>query len=212
MRKALALTGLAVITTVSLAAGVTFALFSSASVAQTDSIETGRLCISSLRLNGQAVPGPMFYVTSEQGTAVANGTTYPGLYPTKIWWPGRSLTRGLLLLNGTDLQCADAKIDSVQAFVTSGDTVLAQDMTVVISAWKYDEETADFAWVEVARAPLDSFLTGPVPLAERLPLQTGGGRQDLQFRVTLNREAGNQWQGQTLVITFQVNASQARNN
>lgn len=203
MRRLFTVAWVAVLMTIGLAVGGTYALFASVTKVQTNTIQTGTICISSQRMTGQAVPGPMFYVTAEQGAATVNGTTYPGTYPTGLWWPGRTQIRRLVVRN----DCMAAKLTGVSAVLTAGDPELAEDVTVAIDA----ENMESYEWEEVARVPLKDLLSSPVQLSRALQLEELG-IQDLRFRITLNRSAGNRWQGETLEVTFTVIAEQARNN
>lgn len=186
---------------IALGSGATFALFQANTQAQS-TFTAGTLSFSSVRDNGDTVPGPMFYVSTSDPAANS------GDYPTGLWAPGDSHTR---LLNVTNTGSLAGWISSVQASqITSSN--LKDQLTVEVLAPEPQNPTI---YEAVANAPLDDFLAGPVPLLFPDGSQVAiaqGASVDLQFRVTLNQAAGNAYQGKTEVVTFTVNGVQQRNN
>ncbi|MEW8979225.1 MAG: SipW-dependent-type signal peptide-containing protein [Symbiobacterium sp.] len=193
--------------------GGTLALFSDAKSATGD-FAAGTLCITSERNDGDTTPGPMFYITAEQGQT-PDGLL--GTLPTGVWAPGDSVTRTLNVYNPRSCSTMDAWLTAVSARLTEGIpnqyVQMADELTVVIST-PYGEGS-NAPTVTVAEAPLRDFLDGPVPIrypdGSKIKVHLTGTRQ-MQFNVTFNRDAGNEFQDKTLVVDFIVHAEQMRNN
>lgn len=194
-----------------LAGGTTLALFTAQTpvLAEDNILTAGTLSLTSERDQGDRVPGPMFYVTPAQG-ATPPPNSLPGTLPTGIWAPGDFHTRTLTVFNPTSSSTMDAWLDSVQASVESGNSAMADKLWVEI----YTPDSNN-VFVKVAEGWLTQFLAGPVNMrftdGSRLPCYLSGNRQ-LQFKVTFDRSAGNDLQGQTLVVSFSVNGVQMVHN
>lgn len=184
----------------------TLALFSDAQ--NSDATWTaGRLCIDAQRNDGEAVPGPMFYITAEQGETPGG---IPGQYPTGLWAPGDSHQRTLTVSNPTICSSMHAWLDTVQASLQPGsDAMLADKLYVEVTTPQLGSE------VIVAEGWLSQFLSGPVllryPNGNRIPLYLSSNRH-VKFRVTFDLTADNSYQGTELVVDFTINAVQMNNN
>jgi len=193
-----------------LSIGGTLALFTDTETASADFV-SGTLCLTSERNDGDTVPGPMFYITPEQGKTTSGA---PGTLPTGLWAPGDSHTRTLTVENPADCSSMDAWLTSVQARLTEGVSdqyeAMADVLYVVVKTPQGGGPD-----VVVAEAPLRQFLAGPVPIAysngDKIPVYLSGNRH-MKFEVTFDRSAGNEFQDKTLVVDFIVNAEQMRNN
>ncbi|MFZ5643573.1 MAG: hypothetical protein ACOY46_08290 [Bacillota bacterium] len=198
-----------------LAGGATFALFSDhVDLLDTDLMTAATLSLTSERDQGDRVPGPMFYVTAAQGATTApNGPVpagTPGLFPTNLWAPGDSHVRTLTVYNPVSSSTLDAWLDSAQATIRSGEPAMAGKLWVEISTPDINN-----VYVKVAEGWLTEFLSGPVsmrfPGGSQIPCVLTGNRQ-LQFKVTFDASAGNDLQGDTVVVDFSVNGVQMVHN
>ncbi|MBP2017183.1 putative ribosomally synthesized peptide with SipW-like signal peptide [Symbiobacterium terraclitae] len=213
MNKKLLLTMGAAAAIAAVSAGGTLALFTDSKSASADFV-AGTLCLDSERNDGDTVPGPMFYITAEQGRTTSGA---PGLLPTGVWAPGDSHTRTLTVYNGNRPECKtsmDAWLTAVEARLTEGIAdqyvALASQLNVVVKTPQGGGPD-----VVVAEAPLSDFLAGPVtilyPDGDKIPLAYPSNRH-MKFEVAFDRDAGNEYQGKTLVVDFVVHAEQQRNN
>ncbi len=220
-RKKVLTLGVGSLTVAGLFAGTTFALFSASAKTATDTFTASQLCLTGQRDLGEPVPGPMFYVTAQQG-ATPSGQL--GTFPTGVWAPGDLVARELNITNACATGSSmNAWLTSAWATVSTGTmpSSLADQLVVQILA---PQPTDPTNYVLVAQGPLDEFLAGPV--AMRFPFTyTGpsgatvnqvslvkGGTMDLEFRVAFNHAAGNTYQGKTEVVDFHVMGVQQRNN
>lgn len=167
----------------------------------------GRLCIDAHRNDGEAIPGPMFYITAAQG-ATTNGT--PGSYPTGLWAPGDSNQRTLTVANPPSCSSMHAWLDSVQASLQPGGyTDMASKLYVEVTTPQVGTD------VKVAEGWLTDFLSAPVllryPGGGRVPLYLSANRH-VKFRVLFDLSADNSFQGKELVVDFTVHAVQMKNN
>lgn len=189
--------------------GATLALFSDTQASRGD-LAAGRLCITAERNDGEPVPGPMFYVTAEQG-ATPSGKL--GLYPTGVWAPGDSATRTLTVYNPASCSSQDAWLTSVQAELTEGIPNQYEAMADVLHV------TVSTPWngtdTVVGEGSLREFLQGSVPIAypdgSKIPVYLGSNRH-FELTVTFLPCAGNEYQDKTLVVDFLVNGEQQKNN
>ncbi|MCF8010655.1 MAG: M73 family metallopeptidase [Clostridiales bacterium] len=194
-----------VLCTVGLVAGGTFALFTDSTSPADANFTAGTLVITNERDAGDIVPGPMFYVTAAQG---ATPDDDDGIYPTGVWAPGDSHMRTLTVYNHTP-STMDAWLVSSEASIESGNAAMADKLWVEV----FHPETSGGVMtdVKVAEGALSTFLTGPVSFSKNLPCMLGGNNQ-LHFKVTFDKSAGNNLQGETLKVAFKVNAEQMKNN
>ncbi|MFZ5815197.1 MAG: hypothetical protein ACOY93_07825 [Bacillota bacterium] len=186
--------------------GATLALFSDAETGAQD-WTAGRLCIDAQRNDGEAVPGPMFYVTAEQGETPDG---IPGMFPTGLWAPGDSHQRTLTVSNPPSCSSMHAWLDALEASLQPGsDAMLADKLYVEVTTPQVGTE------VKVAEGWLSDFLGGAVPLrypdGSRIPLYLGSNRH-VKFLVTFDLTADNSYQGTELVVDFTVHAVQMNNN
>ncbi|MFZ5827751.1 MAG: SipW-dependent-type signal peptide-containing protein [Bacillota bacterium] len=212
MRKRFLLALVAVAAVIGLTVGGTFALFSASTATVDNTFTAGSLCLTSERDNGDTVPGPMFYVTAAQG-ATTGSPSMPGAYPTGLWAPGDAKIRTLTVSNPTSCSTMSAWLTSVQASLQSADVAMVDELTVEV--WTQSST----GLVKVAEAPLRSFLNGPVAInypaghvdGSSIPLLLTSNKH-FEFKVKFDLDAPNAVQGQTLVVTFAVNAEQMPNN
>lgn len=207
MKQKLLLAVSAVTLTASIGAGATFALFSDSTNNDANTITAGTLCLTSNRNDGDTTPGPMFYVTPDQGKTPAG---LEGKRPTDYWAPGDTHTRTLNVYNPTSCSTMDAWLTHVEAEFVEGFGELANVLTVKVST-----PMDGGPLTVVAEAPLSEFLAGPVkieyPDGSKIPIWLTGERQ-MTFDVTFDRNAGNEYQGKTLVINFKVHGEQMKHN
>jgi len=190
--------------------GGTLALFTDSKSASAD-IVAGTLCLSSERNDGDPVPGPMFYITAKQG---ATPSGVDGTLPTGYWAPGDAHKRTLNVRNDEACSSMNAWVSSIQARLNEhfGDQYepLAEKLYVTVKSPKASE-----GFVVIAEGPLSDFLAGPVtaryPDGSSVPIYLSSVRQ-MEFEVAFDIQAGNQYQGKTLVVDFIVNAEQMPNN
>ena len=207
MRKTFWLVLAAVLVTISLAVGTTLALFTDSNYGA-QSITSGTLCLTSDRDDGEPVPGPMFYVTTDQGQT-PDGRL--GTLPTGVWAPGDEVIRTLIVNNPKTCSTQDAWLDYATATLASPDSTLADTLQVEITTSK-PGVLGDFV---VAKTSLRSFLNGPVPLryadGTRVSMALTSVRF-LHFSVTFDKSASYMYQGKSLVVDFQVGGVQKKNN
>lgn len=190
--------------------GGTLALFSDTAEDSLDMV-AGTLCLTSERNDGDPVPGPMFYITAEQGQT-PNGTL--GTLATGLWAPGDTHKRTLNVRNDASCSSMDAWVTSIQAKLNDDFTdqyvAMADELTVTVKSPKGSE-----GYVVIAEAPLSDFLASPVPVKypdnSKVPIYLNSVRQ-MEFSVHFDINAGNEYQDKTLVVDFTVNAEQAKNN
>lgn len=227
--RTVALVGLSSLGMMGLVGAATFGLFSSVATSQTNAFTAAQLCLTATRDGGDTTYGPMFYVTTQQGTV---GTDTTAAYPTGVWAPGDVHTRELVVQNSCSspagvtpslsawLTSVSAKVDSATQALNG--STLAKELEVQILA-PAPGSTTNFE--PVAQAPLEAFLTGSVPLGygsaytpngatkqTNLVADYSGGEQTLEFRVGFHRGADNNYQGLNEIIDFSVNGVQMRNN
>jgi len=206
MKKKFWLVTVAAMTAIALGMGGTMALFSDSATGQSDFI-AGTLCIQAERNDGEAVPGPMFYVTPQQGETPLG---IPGQYPTGLWAPGDEHQRTLTVSNPASCSSMNAWLESVEASLQAGsDADLADKLYVEITTPQLGVEK------KVAEGWLSDFLSGPVamsyPDGSRIPLYLTSNRH-LKFNVLFDITADNSFQGKELVVDFTVHAIQMDNN
>lgn len=198
MKRRLALTLAAGTLAVALGVGgATLALFSAETDTATGDFVAGTVAIEANRNDGDTVPGPMFYITSESGA-----TEYgdPGLEPTGLWAPGDTHTKALDVVNVGSL---DARLVSIEAELQEGSQELAELLEVKI--YEHDQF--------LVSGSLADFMNGPVALGSGIDLEADFmGATILWFEVTLPLETGNEFQDQIAVVAFTVNAEQVKNN
>jgi hypothetical protein len=186
----------------------TFALFS-ASQSSRSTFTSARLCLDSARDDRDSVPGPMFYVTADEGRTT-EPPFVPGQHPTGLWAPGDQHTRTLTVMNPRSCSSLAAWLESVQASLEPGSYApMAGKLWVEILTPSSGPDE------KVAEGWLSDFLAGPVPLRyadNSKPFVGVNGNRHFKFRVTFDRSADNSYQGQSLVVHFTVNGVQAQNN
>ncbi|WP_273378185.1 SipW-dependent-type signal peptide-containing protein [Symbiobacterium thermophilum] len=193
-----------------LSIGGTLALFTDATDASKDFV-AGTLCLRSDRNDGDPVPGPMFYITPEQGKTPSGQL---GINATGPWAPGDSHTRTITVYNSPDCSSMDAWLVSVEARLTEGIEDQYEPMAEKLHV-KVKTPKGGGPDEVVAEAPLSDFLAGPVSIAypdgTKIPLHLTSNRH-MKFEVTFDKAAGNDYQDKTLVVDFIVHAEQMKNN
>src|SRR5690606_2356304 len=123
---------------------------------------------------GEAVPGPMFYITTAGG-ATPDGT--PGLYPTGLWAPGDQHKRTLTVTHDPACSTMHAWLASAEATLTD-DSYAAMADQLLVTVFAAD---ASGDKVQVGEALLSDFLAAPIDLrypdGGRIPLLLGGNVQ-----------------------------------
>jgi len=194
--------------------GATMAWFTDTATNAANTFTAGTVEIDVDRAGGDTTPGPMFYTT------IAEGAAAPGqapLHPTGVWWPGRTVSRELAVLNTGSLQ---VRLDQVSAEITSINgvspgvnpalaTSFADNMNVKIYVAGHPDDV-------LYNGPLATLLFGPqsclhqpliAPWTGRWPSMLG-----LVYEVTMLTSAGNDLQGIVPVVSFSVYAEQTVNN
>lgn len=176
----------------------TMALFAAQSAPQAADFTAGTLEIAGDRDHGDTVPGPMFYTTKAEGMV---GGAVDAHYATGPWAPGDSHTRVFQIEN---IGTLDAKLISVGATLQSPDN----DMPDILDVKVYGNEAKTDL---LASGKLRSFLGGSRDFSSPLVLASGD-LASYWFEVSMPLDAGNDYQSQSLVATFHVNAEQADHN
>ncbi len=197
----------AVLATMTLAVGTTLALFTDTVRNDTD-FTAGTLCLHADRNDSDPVPGPMFYVTAQQGQTPGGQL---GTLPTGFWAPGDVHNRTLIVSNPTACSTMGAWLETVWAETTLADVSLAEKLMVEITTSRAGLP-GDFV---VAQGTLKQFLDGAIPLrypdTTRIPLPLNSIRF-LHFKVTLDLSLDNSYQGKELKVDFKINGVQSNNN
>lgn len=171
--------------------------------------------------------GPMFYVTPEQGATPDpwQGSPQPpswprlGERPTGVWAPGDSHTRWLDIRNAGNIEALIHHF-KVILYHEGGPKVsppaadllaLAENFDLTIRAplgnndkfnvWTGSLADAARSWQEMVDSQGGDFLRVP-----------GSRDLHLEFIITMNKNAGNIMQGQTLKADFWFYGEQGRNN
>lgn len=200
MKKRILLSVMSLVTSFALIGGATFALLSDSTVNNNNVFTTGKVDITANRDLGDPIPGPMFY------TNKAEGLTPDGKVPnweTGLWYPGKSVTRTLIVTNLDD--SVNAKIDGISAFLHNiNDSAIAQEfannMTVVVKPQAMPDKV-------LYSGKLSDLLSGRVSTLNELPISPTGIWY-LDFTVTMDRNAGNTLQGIVPKVDFSIYASQ----
>lgn len=209
MKRAMWMSAVALLA-IAVTVGGTFALFTAQTNAANSTITAGKLCITSERDNSDPIPGPMFYVTAEQGKTPGGVL---GEIPTGLWAPGDSHRRTLIVRNPDSCSTMGAWLTSVKANLVSGDVMLADKLWVEI---RTDHTHATPPGDEiVAKGYLSEFLAGNVPInfpdSHKIDLNLNSYRF-LHFTISMPIDTGNAYQGKGLVVDFVVNSEQKPHN
>ncbi|WP_088553414.1 TasA family protein [Calderihabitans maritimus] len=205
MTKKLFLMGIAVAMISLLAGRATFAIFSD-SASNDSTFSAGTVSINANRNDGDPVPGPMFYVTSEQGRTYDG--RFPGINTTDVWAPGDYHSRTLNVTNDGSLA---VKITQLGATVRgiNDPTVLAEFLNkmlvTVVQTTNQNNPTVLFT------GTLGELVNGPVEVLNQVNISPTA-TQDLTYTVTMDITAGNLLQGVEALVDFSVYVEQLRNN
>ncbi|HDP69379.1 MAG TPA: hypothetical protein ENN38_01035 [Actinobacteria bacterium] len=202
MKNRILVSVLVVTTTLVLVGGATFALFTDSASNTGNSFETGTVVITAERNLGEAIPGPMFYTTALQGAPPATG----GLYPTGEYYPGQSFARYLNVKNEGTLNVYLYQVGATVTDATPGDGV---DDTVLAGGLNVRIEQA-LSGTLLYDGTLAALTAGPVNTVNLLPIAVGG-TQNLKYTVSMPIDAGDVYQGKSIIVEFVVYARQQAN-
>lgn len=180
--------------------GITFALFSDSKAADPAEFTAGNVSIYSYRDQGDTVYGPLFYI--DGATDGESDLGEPGLYPTGLWAPGDEHRRVFMIGNDGSL---DAKLVSIGAILQEGSVAFADQLQVTV---RYQQDNGPI----IAQGSLADFINNEQHLTGGPILLAVDDETNFRINVKLPIEAGNELQGETLKVTFYVNAEQAKNN
>lgn len=204
LRKALLAVSLVGVTAAA-GVGVTYALFSDTKESAPAEFTVGTLELHGYRNQGDTVYGPMFYIDGEDDGQTDLGED--GLYPTGLWAPGDSHRRVFEIENVGSLE---ARLTEIGAEIEQGSLDLASALQVVV---RHEHDNGPI----VAQGSLADFIAAPQTLAGA-PITLGTGtwpatpKTNFRIFVELPLSTGNPLQGETLKVTFFVNAEQVKNN
>lgn len=195
-----------------LAGGVTYAYFTSSAVNSGNTFTTGTVKISSLRDQGDTVPGPLFYTTALQGRTYDNKKD--GIRPTGLWAPGDSVQRQLDVYNEGSL---DVKFTKVMASLDPTSDIQSGDAAYTDFINKMNIKIQQSGSSEILYdGSLAGLLSGWVGATEIIDSASNPGGQSpcvhLTFTATLDTSAGESLQGKNPVFSFSVYAEQSANN
>lgn len=205
------LSSIAVITlTCTLIGGATFAYFNDSVSNNGNKFKAGTVTITANRNNSDTVPGPMFYTTAEEGSTTPSNPELEsklGKYPTGFWYPGKTETRDLIVINGGTLAVT---INKMKAVVTDGnlnnsidDTILKNALRVSIGTTNGGSEFWSGTLAEMAN---------PVLVKNSVNL-TDGAQQYIYYTVSMPNESISQnvYQGLNIKVDFEISADAAGN-
>lgn len=187
--------------------GSTLALFTDQARVGDPEFTAGTFCFTAERNDSDPVPGPMFYITAEQGSTPGGQL---GIHPTGLWAPGDTRTRTLTLYNPRDCSSMDGWLTGVSAELAKG-----SDARLAEVLWVEVETPFEGDHIKVGEGRLSDLLDGAIelkyPNGTKIPVILGTNRH-MKFRVRFDLEAGNKYQGKTLVVHFKVHGEQAPSN
>jgi predicted ribosomally synthesized peptide with SipW-like signal peptide len=203
MKKKMLVAVATVILVAVLAAGGTYAYFTSSVTNSNNTFKAGTVAVDAVRDNGEPLPGPMFY------TGVGSDTGSGGVFPTGLWYPGMGLPGDsnypvLRTVNITNEGTFNCKLNGFSA---------------TLSGISDPGASADFAkYLNVTVANINGPLwsgtlanmlaSGGVPSSPRVTaapqpkIYAPGGVLDLAFTVSLSKDARNDLQGVTPIVNF----------
>lgn len=216
MSKKLLLAAVAVMLVSLLVGGATFALFTDSATNSGNTFAAGRVDISSLRNQGDTVPGPMFYTTPAQGRTTNPENPEDGMLPTGLWAPGDSHMRQLDVYN---LGSLAIKLTKIKADVDPASSIQPGSPAYTEFANKMNIKVELSGNAKVLyNGPLAGLLGGWVDIAPgdivTLAASNSHGvpNAHLTFTAVLDKSAGNVLQGTNPIFSFSVWAEQLKNN
>lgn len=221
MKAKLFLLVLTVALVAALAGGATLALFTDTAANAGNAFTAGTVDIQADRDLGDPIPGPMFYTTIAEGTAVPGQGPYL-LNPTGVWWPGRTEARNLDVRNLGSLQ---VRLDRVSAEITSinGAPPAPEDPLAAYFAGNMNVKiyvAGQFVNGQPSKVlyngSLATLISGPQACVHKPLIAPFTGlwppMVQLVYEVTMDLDAGNDLQGIVPVVSFSVFAEQTKNN
>lgn len=190
-------------------AGITYALFTASSGPAEQEFTAGTLVLQGDRDNGDTVPGPMFYIDGATDGKTEDGQD--GLYETGLWAPGDEFSRVFQIENVGTLE---GKILKFSAELTNGDPLLAGALDVKIYDGIYkdtDGIVVDPDATIIAEGKLSEFFGAGKTLTTPYVMEVGA-LATFGFTVSFPLDAGNDYQGDSIKVTFSAYAEQLKNN
>lgn len=182
--------------------GATFAYFTDQAGSAGNTFTAGTVDITAKRDMGDPLPGPMFYTNLEEGKTPSGSNPN---WPTGLWYPGKSDIRTLIVENTGSL---DAYLDGISAEVGNiSDPAIAQEFAAEMDVL-VKQQTAPF--LVLYDGPLSGLTSGKAPALNKIPISVGG-IWNLDFKVTMHEDAGNNLQGLVPKVAFSVYAIQKAN-
>jgi len=207
IRKWLMTAALVLVTAVA-GAGVTLALFWDSKEGGSQHLVAGTVDITGDRVN-DTVRGPMFYIDGATDGQTDDGQD--GLLPTGLWAPGDAHHRGFQIENVGSL---DVKITGLSAELQSGDTELAGLLDVEIYDDLYLDEAGNVINPQanlVYSGKLANLFGSGMSFTPPIELAPGD-LASIGILVSLPLDAGDEYQGTSIKVTFSAHAEQLRNN
>lgn len=193
--------------------GSTYAWFTDSDAITGNTFSTGTVVMTTIRDNGEYVPGPLFYTTAEEGKVLSGPSTGElGLYPTGLWMPGMSATRNLTVTSSGSLAARVCRIGATltgdTAFMANQDArdEFAINLRVKVTSTSGGNQT-------LLDRPLAELLAdGGAACDVKKIIGANGSSQNIDFTCSLSTNAGNSLQGQKPVVSFYLIAEQVANN
>lgn len=193
--------------------GATYAWFTSSDPVAGNTFSTGTVAVTTVRDNGEYVPGPLFYTTAEEGKVLSGlSAGEMGLYPTGLWVPGMSATRNLTVTSSGSVA---ARICRIGATLT-GDAAFmanqaardefASNLRVQVTS------TSGGNQILLDKTLADLLAEGGAACDVKKIIGANGSSQNIDFTCSLSTNAGNSLQGQKPVVSFYLVAEQVANN
>ena len=197
-----------------LVGGATMAFFTDVASNVNNRFSAGTVEIVAIRAMGEPIPGPMFYTTEAEGRLPGQSGR---IYPTGLWWPGRTVIRNLAVMNTGSLE---VRLHKVSAQIESINGEIPTDAPVLSASFARNMNVKIF----VAGHPVDRVLYNG-SLATLLNSRTTVHQPviapftglwppvlQLVYEVTMSSTAGNDLQGIRPIVSFSVYAEQTANN
>jgi predicted ribosomally synthesized peptide with SipW-like signal peptide len=202
MKRKLVLSAVLTVTVCLLVGGATFAYFTDQASNTGNTFTAGTVDITARRDMGDPLPGPMFYTTLEEGKTPTGGVPN---WPTGLWHPGKSEIRTLIVENTGSL---DAYLDGLSAVISNiDDPAIAQEFAGEMDVLVKQQTAPSLVLYD---GPLSGLISGKAPALNKIPI-SAGGVWNLDFKVTMHKDAGNNLQGLVPKVAFSVYAIQKAN-
>ncbi len=211
----------AMLSTLGIVGGVgfgTYAMFTTATASDSNTITAGYIQLKAARDDGDTVPGPMFYTSTEpqvsntvaQGAYPYDQPGNPGSTAVGGLAPGDSVTRALDLYNNGNIS---ANVTHLQATVNTSYPGIPGTPAYDEFIQKMNVQVVynGLSSVSLYDGPLSGLLNGwvAIPLVY---MSANSAAANISFKVTLDRSADNLVMGKTFVFDFSFLAEQASHN